>query len=131
MSSINFTFQEYLAALKRLRALIADGLSFRSDDDDTPGNKSTSCSWGLCSDDRAQWPDPEMHLWPKQFISHGRVAPKYFHRHHFCPFDSQEGNLSNGCFYRCRHFQKNLRPTKAQALEMFDKTIKEAVEAHK
>ena len=51
------------------------------------------------------WPDPEMHLWPDQFIERGRIAPLYRQRHHLCPLDMRDEGTGNGCFYTCLVFQ--------------------------
>lgn len=113
----------YLAALKRMRDLIAAGKALLAIDDETPGNKSTECSWGLCSREQVAWPDAEDHLWPDQFLK-GRIAPKYRNDPHSCPFS--KGNKTTGCFYDCRIFQArrpaNL-PTRAEALRLYDEAI--------
>lgn len=131
---INLSDDRYLAALKRIRAHIAAGSSFTSDDDDTIGNKHTECSWGLCSDRKEDWPDSEDHLWPDQFVKQGRVAPLYRKKHQLCPFDrrmtASPGTVSSidmmqGCFYTCRIFRpkKDPRMTREQALALYDQAI--------
>ncbi len=123
MKTIHLSDERYLAALKRMRDLIASGHRFTSHDDDSPGNKSMACSWGLCSDDKEAWPDATDHLWPDEFIARGRVAPLYRQKPHMCPFDTREKHTGNGCFYTCLHFKKGVRPTKEQALELYDRMI--------
>ncbi len=118
--SIYMSDERYLAALKRMRDLIASGHRFTSHDDDSPGSKSSACSWGLCSDDKEAWPDAQDHLWPDQFTDQGRVAPLYLERHQMCPLDTREKHTGNGCFYTCLHYAKRVRPTKERALGLYD-----------
>jgi hypothetical protein len=127
--SIYLSDERYLAALERIRALIASGtVPFSAYDDTTPGNKSTACSWGLCSDDKEAWPDADDHLWPDQFTKHDRVAPLYRRPHHRCPFDTRQniGPSGNGCFYTCIHFHNRVTPTRAMALGLYDEQIAKA-----
>jgi hypothetical protein len=101
-----------------MRNLIAAGKALAFEDDDTPGNKHTECSWGLCSKAREAWPDAEDHLFPN------RSSPKYRRDPHSCPFS--KGKRTTGCFYDCRIFQArrpaNL-PTRAEALTLYDEAI--------
>ena len=101
---IKMTDQGYLDALIRLKTLIESGLPLDYEDSDTIGFKHTWCTWGLCSEVKEMWPEPEMHLWPDQFISRGRVAPLYRQRHHLCPLDIRAKGTGNGCFYTCMVF---------------------------
>lgn len=121
--SINLSAIRFVAALKRQRERIASGLKLSKEDSDEPGNKFTTCTWGLCSDEKEAWPDAEDHLWPDQFESAGRVAPKYRGKGHACPMS--RGNRSDGCFYDCRIFQKRdgERVTKEVALALYDAAI--------
>lgn len=128
--NIYLSDDRYLAVLKRLRARIANGLPFKAHDDDTPGDKSTACSWGLCSDDRAAWPNAEDHLWPDEFTNGGRVAPLYRQRHHRCPIDTRNNadllKSGNGCFHTCAHFSKHYTLTREQVLARYDEQISHA-----
>jgi hypothetical protein len=124
----------YVAALERQRSRIAAGIELTYVDDTTPGDKSTHCSWGLCSRDKEAWPDAGDHLWPDQFENDGRVAPKYLVQGQLCPFDTDvnaRGHIRDegdpqGCFYRCRYFQaRHLGPAPDQkrALELYDEQL--------
>jgi hypothetical protein len=103
MSRLDMTQERYVAALKRQRARIADGLEFTAVDSDQTGNKFTHASWGLCSNDKEAWPDAQDHLWPDKFAERGRVAPKYRNPKQLCPMQKKGG--PNGCFYSCRIFK--------------------------
>ena len=118
----------YLAALKRIRGLIADGERLVAEDSDVTGDKWTHCSWGLCSMDKKAWPAPEDHLWPDQFEKHGRVAPKYRNEPHKCPMDRRENAGGSGCFYDCRVFKrrKDPRVDRETALRLYDAEITKA-----
>lgn len=126
---IYFTPAEYLATLKRQRDLVArEGYEFFEYDDTTPGNKHTECSHGLCSRNPELWPDPEMHLWPEEFTLRTRIAPKYFAKGQFCPFDERAYYARDGmahldvpmdaaylttidtlgCFYHCLVFKHRI-----------------------
>ena len=131
---IHMPEDRYLVALKRQRARIADGLLLDYWDDTTIGQKQTHCAWGLCSTDKEAWPDAQDHLWPDEFLGHGRVAPRYLTKGQLCPFDTDQtprGHVRElgdpkGCFYRCRFFQaKKLGPAPDQkrALELYDERI--------
>jgi hypothetical protein len=111
----------YRAALARQSARIGQGLPFDAVDDDTPGNKYTHASWGLCSREQAAWPDRNDHLWPDQF-DEGRVAPKYRKPEQRCPLDKRTNPDGNGCFYTCRIF-KGPRPDRQEAIRLYDEAI--------
>lgn len=117
----------YLLALERMRERIAGGLRLEFEDSTTTGNKYTHCSWGLCSEERAAWPDAEDHIWPQQFEREGRVAPLDIPSPG-CPMDRREGkDDGNGCFYTCRVFnplERGKRPSQEQTLELYDIKIK-------
>jgi len=120
----------YLAALRRFRDAIANGLKLEGYDDNTPGNKSTEVTWGLCSHDPALWPDAQDHIWPYSFTSEGRSAPNYRSKGQMCPFDSQRDDAEadpSGCFYRCAFFQTRKlrapRPDQAEILARYDALI--------
>ena len=106
VKDIHLPQPRYIAALNRQLARIELGIPIQADDCTVPGMKSTSCSWGLCSDEVAAWPDAEDHLWPDQFKSQGRVAPLYRGVSQKCPLDRRATDEKdpNGCFYTCRVF---------------------------
>jgi hypothetical protein len=118
----------HLKSLKLVRELIASGEELIYYDDTTVGNKHTECSWGLCTDSKVAYPDPEMHLWPDQFTNSNRVAPKYRKKHQKCPFDIRDPDkiTMNGCFWTCWVFQRKHRKgriLKEYVLQLFDKEI--------
>lgn len=140
--SMSMPHARYVALLERQRARIEAGLALDYYDDTTPGAKETDCSWGLCSNDKEAWPDPEDHLWPDQFIEEGRVAPRYMTQGQLCPFDTDKtprGHVRDlgdpsGCFYRCRFFQaKTLgpAPSRKRALELYDERLGSAAVGEK
>jgi hypothetical protein len=121
----------YQVALARLRRLIAEGLPLVYEDSTTLGDKYTHCAWGLCSDDVAAWPDAEDHVWPEQFLSRQRVAPKHRHGRQRCPWDQRPGGqdecgMQIGCFYHCRVFQQQPVPTVEEALCRYDQAMVDA-----
>jgi hypothetical protein len=137
------TAQQHLDSLRRLRRFIAadpargrfTGGELIAWDSDAIGDKDTECSWGQCTRRPEQWPD-DTRLWPERALQRdGRVyGVKYHQAGQFCPFDRRapEGSPMHGrpmgCFYRCRIFQRTKdepRPTREEALEMFDKAIEE------
>lgn len=122
----------YRAALERQRKRIEEGLELTLGSSDAVGDKSNEATWGLCSDEKEAWPNPEDHLWPDQFIKDGRVAPKYLSKGQHCPFDDTTKRPDQveflgpgGCFYRCMLFQnkKADRPDRKRALELYDERI--------
>lgn len=122
----------YIAALKRIRDLIAKGIKLDFWDDDTIGNKDMECTWGLCSGQKEAWPDAEDHLWPDQFLKEGRVAPLYTKDYQVCPFDrrtsAEAKKDGNGCFYTCRFFnpkKSDKQPDQKEALELYSKIIQQ------
>lgn len=123
-SSLTLPDDRYLAALERQRARIENGNPLVFADDNTPGDKDTSCSWGLCDNNKEAWPDPQDHMWPDQFIERGRVAPRYLEEKQTCPLDTRpRPNTSpNGCFYTCRIFQakRGQRPDREETLRLYD-----------
>jgi hypothetical protein len=118
--------ERYLAALQRVRDAIAAGRPLQFYDDTTPGDKSTSCSWGLCHDSKDTWPDAQDHLFPSDFENNGRISP--LPSPDPCPMDTRGyGPYTYGCFYSCRVFQatrKNPRPTHDEALALYEAAIK-------
>jgi len=110
---MDMTDERYLVALKRIRGQIVNNSELSYYDDTAMGSKDTSCTWGLCSSFKEQWPDAEDHLWPDQFRDHGRVAPKYKQDGQLCPFDRrdpEERMTRWGCFYHCRIFHPEKDP---------------------
>jgi hypothetical protein len=117
-----------LLALKRIRDGIANGRKLVYYDDTTPGNKSMSCSWGLCHESKATWPDAQDHTFPVDFEISGRLSPLDTAKEHLCPMDRREKHDGNGCFYTCRIFQarkKRPRPTQHEALALYGKAIEQ------
>ena len=129
MSTLHLPTNRYLAAMKRLRDLILKDTPLRAEDDTSPGNKSTSCTWGLCSSEKEAWPDAQDHLWPDQFVSEGRIAPKYLQAKERCPLDRRENGPRepNGCFYTCQVFSPLRGETSLQdpvkVLQLYDLRI--------
>jgi hypothetical protein len=120
----------YVAAVKRQRERIVKGLALHYFDDDTPGNKSTECTWGLCSGEVSAWPDAQDHLWPDKFTVHGRVAPLYLKPTQKCPMDRRplKDSDMNGCFYTCRIFnpaKSEPRVTREIAITLYDARLRE------
>jgi hypothetical protein len=122
----------YRAALERIRGLIAAGGPLVAEDSTTVGDKYTRCSWGLCSHERAAWPDADDHLWPDLFLEHGRIAPRYRQPGQRCPMDRREApDGFQGCFYTCRIFlpQKGEAPmSQEEALRLYDEQIRRGQE---
>jgi len=125
----------YLAALRRFRDAIAQGLELDGYDDNTTGCKNTEVTWGLCSHDPALWPDAQDHLWPYSFTTQGRSAPIYRDKGQMCPFDASrdaEGPEAepSGCFHRCAFFKTRKlrapRPDQAEILARYDALIAKA-----
>jgi hypothetical protein len=123
------TDKQHLGALKRLRALISEGMELTAVDSTTIGDRYTHCSWGLCSNAVLVWPHAEEHLFPDHFIEHGRVAPKYLTDNQMCPMDLRNAPDGDGCFYHCRVFQSAVRtPTAAEAVDLYNEMIKKVEE---
>lgn len=124
------TQERYIEALQRQRRRILSGeVSLSGYDDETPGCKSTECSWGLCSKEKAAWPDAQDHIWPDQFEQKGRMAPLKRRPHQPCPLDKRGFNGQNGCFWTCMFFQGDARNLpQEKVIQLYDKRIAEAVE---
>ena len=135
MSSVYLPRARYVAALERIRKLILKDVPLRAVDDTTPGDKSTTCTWGLCSDAKDAWPDAEDHLFPEDFTKYGRVAPKYLRSTWLCPIDARDPSKTrsdlNGCFATCRVFQSKKRPTQGQVIDWYDLRIAQFKEKQK
>ena len=123
------TQERYIEALLRQRRRILSGeVSLSGHDDETPGCKSTECSWGLCSKEKAAWPDAQDHNWPDQFEQKGRMAPLKRRPHQLCPLDKRGFNGPSGCFWGCMFFQGDARNlTQEKVIQLYDKRIAEAV----
>lgn len=119
-------------ALRRMRDRIINGLELIAWDDTTPCNKSTHCSWGLCSQDVDQWPDADDHTWPDAFENHNRVAPR--DARGGCPLDKNTGTPKenrSGCFYRCRVFQgKIIEDSQDEVIQLYNKVIDNRERTH-
>lgn len=136
MVDSTLTKHRYLAALKRFRTRIANGLELVVWDDTTVGSKDTENSWGLCSRTPESWPDKEDWIWPKRELIDGRVYgikdPPYGC---LCPFDRNDGaggfkNESWGCFHRCMFFTpQGPKPDREEALRLYDIRIKDHEDA--
>jgi len=122
----------YLKALERIRESIAQGKKLDFYDDTTPGNKSSSCTWGLCSEDAEHWPDAEDHTFPTDFTRFGRMSPISRGEGDMCPLDRRQGQKDStwGCFYHCRVFRskKDGIPSLGTALKLYDEAIERAKE---
>ena len=129
MSLLKLTQERYIEALQRQRRRILNNeVSLSGHDETAPGCKSTECSWGLCSKDKAAWPDAQDHLWPDQFEQSGRVAPLYRKRDQPCPLDKRESNGPSGCFWTCMFFQgDSSKLTQEKVIQLYDRRITEAV----
>lgn len=124
---------EFLAALRRMRDRIADGIELVAVDSEEIGNKYTHCSWGMCSEDREQWPDRELHIFKEDFDSYGRISTKNRLPWQPCPFDKRkrelvrDGNiysLDSGCFWTCMIFQGATGAVSVElALTLYDEAI--------
>lgn len=122
--------ERYQLALRRFREKIERGDVLYSYDDDTPGDKSMGCSWGLCSEAVADWPDAQDHTFPLDFIKRGRVSTLPTKQP--CPLDRRTDEQlklnQSGCFYTCRVFnpKKGDEPmTKELALRLYDQRIED------
>lgn len=130
---------DYLGILRSQRERIANGLAFDAWDCDDTGNKGMSCSWGMCSNDPAVFPEAKHHVWPLEFLEKGRqnniALPNK------CPLDPRpdhgrrwrEGDGHDqlqGCFWKCRVFQgrsgvhvKSPPLSRADVLALYDEKI--------
>ncbi len=121
-------------ALRRVRLIVLDeSQPLRAVDSRALGDKFTHCSWGMCSGDRAAWPNKDDHTFPADFEERHRVAPRGAPEDARCPMENAPPN-GKGCFYRCSIFQgksnptpeslKN-RPSRERAVELFDVEIRD------
>jgi hypothetical protein len=127
MSELYMSNERYLAALKRIRDIIASGVDVKAENSNAMGDKYSSCTWGLCDDGKSHWPDAEDYL----FSPGNRpwVATKYFKNGQHCPMDSappEDGHVE-GCFWRCLVFNRGMKtPDRSEALQLFDAAIERA-----
>lgn len=109
----------YLAALERLPSIV-QSVELYYYDDTTIGDKSTVCTWGLCSEAEELWTEDD-----KLHYSH-----KYRQTGQGCPMEITQDRAweqsPDGCFYRCRFFspKRQSRPTQQDALHLIDARIK-------
>lgn len=127
------TVDQWEGVLRRIRATI-ESEPLRSDDDTTPGNKSTTCNWGACSDRREHYPTPELHQFPQDFADVGRVSSLQPPEGHHCPMRKTgpadtDSERASGCFWQCRVFQRRHKtPTREQAVRLFDAALEGCTE---
>jgi hypothetical protein len=123
MRDIVLSNDRYIAALERIKKQIENGSDLISEDSNDIGNKYTSCTWGLCSRYREQWPDEED--WLSEY-NDKIVNSRYQDNGQHCPMDKDqdENSMAFGCFYRCRVFQDGLRD-REEAIKLYEITIKE------
>jgi hypothetical protein len=117
MDNLELPWNLYYKALELLYDRISKGEKLVYYDDATIGDKELHCSWGLCSNQAVQWPDPEMHLWPEAFVKNGRVSPKYKKYGQRCPNDRRafekphdDYHKFSGCFFSCMIFSPDGKP---------------------
>lgn len=129
MSRPYLTQERYIEALQRQRRrILNDEVRLSGYDDEAPGYKKTECSWGLCSEDKAAWPDAQDLIWPDQFEQGGYVRLLYRRPDQPCPLDKRESNGPSGCFWTCMFFQDGRRKlTQEKVIQLYDKRIAEAI----
>jgi hypothetical protein len=112
--SNHLTDKQYKEVMERLAGVVKSGsIKLNGFDSDAVGDRDTQCTWGLCGENPFVYHSADMHLFPEQLP--GRLSPKYKEKHHRCPFeDPLARNQTSGCFYRCRFFQQNKRPSKVE-----------------
>lgn len=121
--------KRFLLALKRLRKHV-EKTPFMADDCNMTGNKYTHCSWGMCCDVEAVYPDKQDYIWPeeKRRIG-GHVEPLEPGKKMLCPHDLRKVKTLNGCFYTCA-YNKEFKtgrgnPSRKEALKRIDDRIKQ------
>lgn len=117
------TVEQYADTLRRIRKTV-ESEPLRAVDDVTPGAKSTTCNWGLCSGRKDHYPAPELHTFPQDFADYGRVSelepPKP------CPMMDVKVPSRGGCFWQCRVFQSKLKtPSRKEAIALIDAKLME------
>lgn len=120
--------ERYLVALIRLREQIKHKL-LMFDDCQLTGNKNTYCTWGLCCQDIAVFPERKDWIWPNKQLTSDKVEPLHFsdelnETDQTCPLERDRSDKDRyaGCFYRCRVFQGEDMDRK-KALNLINKLI--------
>lgn len=124
------TLERWLLALRRRLAYIRSGVRLQAEDSTAIGDKYTECSWGMCGEEPALWPDAQDHTFPLDFERHRRVTPLGRPKGQRCPLDrlSNGERDGNGCFYSCSVFQASRtkpRPSREQAIASYEARIAE------
>lgn len=118
----------YILAMQRMKNLIEDGRPLNFVDSNYVGDNYVDCSWGLCNDSAALWPDAEDHKWAEQFTEQGRVAPLDRLPGCQCPLDRRPKDQLDGmgCFWSCMVFrapQGIAMITRDEALHLYNEEI--------
>jgi len=114
------TQKQYVNWLEAMRDRIEAGLELSYYDDNTIGNKSLFCSWGMCNNKAEVWPE-ELHQIPGHTIPGYQGGIRHIDRDRktqHCPFDARVAK-TGGCFWRCVIFQHKVI-TKEQGLAYYD-----------
>ena len=138
--SIYLTDKQYLELLQKLRIDLDKTEKILFEDSTETGYKHTVTNVGLCAGEATEtnWSKDkhltrETAMWPKEFDKIGKVkyespqmfTRKYKRKNHKCPF-AEKGTNTDGCFYRCKIFQKKYKiPSIEEAKQMYDKCIDE------
>lgn len=125
-NAYELTKEQMLQVLRTIRADIAAGRALDYEDSTEIGNKCTTCTWGMCSEDPKHAPDARLHNFPKDFDVSGRMSLLDNPPGHHCPMRDTQGKRypAFGCFHECRVFQRSKEtPTREEALELYDKAI--------
>lgn len=118
------TIEQYRKVLINIRSTVeADPL--KACDDTTPGAKSTTVSWGLCSGMSEHYPDPRMHIFPKDFVDRGRVTELNPPEGQSCHLRKDAPHDGSGCFWHCRVFQAKggENPERDQVIRWIDEKL--------
>ena len=119
--NIYLSDEAYLRALERIKKSIENDTILETDDSDIIGDKHTHCTWGLCSNLKEHWPDPNDYLWPDQ---PNRIAPKYRNKKQYCPLDAEKGKgKQGGCFWTCQIFKFKNKLRKETVLKYYEEAI--------
>ena len=118
----------FLLALTRLRKYV-ETVKFIPDDSDIVGFKHTHCSWGLCCDIKAVYPDKQDYIWPEEKEIDGLLNVLPPGKKQLCPHDLRKKKDLNGCFFTCA-YRKQLENNSTdvdrnEALNRIDNRIKE------
>jgi hypothetical protein len=77
MSELYMSNERYLAALKRIRDIIASGVDVKAENSNAMGDKYSSCTWGLCDDGKSHWlysPLEIVHGWLRSILRTDSIA---------------------------------------------------------